>query len=321
MGVFNGLSRMFSRSSSGRSSGGAQDGAAVADAVPPARPSVLPEKPVEVPVQGPIEAQVAEPARSLADPDASAQEDADLEPITDDAIYEPTESDATPNGTVDATPPMEVLDIDPDQSDGAESALLDRAADALSPKRPRNKRELIDELRRNYDEVLGLVRKMDTHLDAERQRGDRLLEIAERIAPAVAVLPELRQQNARMTDAMERLAESTDRAAGRSEQQRAEIAREHREALDQVRETVSKSESVGERVAGTLGEFKQAVEDVATRNETLGEAVIKSQAASDQRERELADTIAGAQRWMVTAVSICGAMVVLAVIITLTLVL
>ena len=43
---------------------------------------------------------------------------------------------------------------------------------------PRNRQELVKELQKNYAEVLGLVRKVDDHLDTQTHRSERLLELA-----------------------------------------------------------------------------------------------------------------------------------------------
>ncbi|MEO0483938.1 MAG: hypothetical protein AAF138_09985 [Planctomycetota bacterium] len=253
--------------------------------VPEARPTHPPE------VSSPI--TPAEPEPTI---------DTDDEPVTDDALYEDPADDA---GSGSAPTP---------ESDPAPE-LLARAAEVLpSPARPKSKRELIDELRRNYDEVLGLVRKMDGHLDAERERGERMLQLAESITPVLATLPELQRSQARLTHAMERLAETTERAADRSEAQRAELAAEQAVAIETVRHAVERNRDAGERVADSMADVQAAAEKIAVGNERLGSLVIETQETGAQRERVLTEAVESSQRWVVTAVSICGAVVALAVI-------
>lgn len=295
MGVLNDLSRVLFRSDPARSKSGVQTARAPrrlrsGSDLPPA-----PEKPIEVRIFDALEdfapdGDEPRPEQATAQTpqaDSPAHDDGDA-PIADETIF----------GT-----------------DEELAASADGALDAV--RRPRNKRELIDELRRNYDEVLGLVRKVDGHLDAERARGDRLLEIAEAVRPAIEMLPELRRQNERIAEAIEALADASRRSGEQDAEERRALAERQEAAIDRVRAAVAETESAHARVADAIGGFGGVVESIAQSNERLGSIVIDTQQSSDRRERELADAVISAQKWIVTAVSLCGAVVVLALVTTL----
>jgi len=309
MGVWTGLSRVFRGSPAPRASAKrSATGRDLTELDPPTRdPSgatrgaPVPSEPVEVrfrepaptaPEPGAGPAPEAEARTEPPSPSASAADPED-EPVTDEAVYdEPDTEESSPQHP---------------------SGVLARSAEVL-PARPKSKRELLDELRRNYDEVLGLVRKMDGHLDAERERGERMLQLAESVVPVLATLPELQRSQTRLTQAMERLAEASERAADRSAAQRAELAAEQALAIEGVREAVERSREAGERVAASMTDVQSAAEKIAQGNDRLSTLVAETQEAGARRERTLTDAVESSQRWVVTAVSICGAVVALAVI-------
>jgi hypothetical protein len=151
--------------------------------------------------------------------------------------------------------PME--DTDP-AAGGGEALETASPTGALGPA-PRNRQELLNELRKNYTEVLGLVRKVDGHLDEQSHRSERLLELAESSARDMSHLPELVEQNRRVADALADLIEMTrdartrqDAAADRLTKtaiQQLESAQRQTAALQTMQAAMHRAGEADEKVA------------------------------------------------------------------------
>jgi len=71
---------------------------------------------------------------------------------------------------------------------------IDRHNRSIAKPMPRNKQELFEALQRNYHEVTELIRKVDSHLDREQQRGERVMEVVEKIDSLIPVLHKLPEE-------------------------------------------------------------------------------------------------------------------------------
>lgn len=112
-------------------------------------------------------------------------------------------------------------------------------------------REATDQMRDAAEEILALVRKVDQHLDKQAARSLRMTEIAERMPRAAETLPEIRDQQERMTESLEDIALSARDGA------------EHlRFALTQVAsiaDRVEKTAPTHERLGNTMTALHVAV--------------------------------------------------------------
>ncbi|TVQ31860.1 MAG: hypothetical protein EA376_07685 [Phycisphaeraceae bacterium] len=205
-----------------------------------------------------------------------------------------------------ATAEGKPLEIEIDRDD---EGALDREIGQLAERRPgapapRNKNEMIAELQKNYEEVLELVRKLDGHLDLQERRAERLMEIAERIPAAMDAIPEIRDQGARMVEAVDRLAEATREGDER-------VA----EAVAGVGEHVQRTGQVEEELRDSVTDFRSALGEMTGANARVGDTLDGMRRSSETREQRLVELIATTRRTMVTIGVICGAVAVVAILI------
>lgn len=171
--------------------------------------------------------------------------------------------------------------------------------DSLEPVRtPKNRQELIEELQKNYAEVVTLVRKMDGHLDRQDKRSVRLLEIAETLPTAIEDLSAIRNQHSKLSEAIDSLTAATKQNSSSNEAaQSLQI-----QALGEVRSLLESSEGHERRVAESLDEFKASIGEVATSTGKLGGVLEGMDSRQARRENELKAAIESGQKWMATAV-------------------
>lgn len=135
---------------------------------------------------------------------------------------------------------------------------------------PRNKQELMEELRKNYADVIELVRKVNSHLDdqgsrlAEQEaRARELVEIARQIPGLLATLPKLAEQNTQLLGLVERLANES--AAGNEALRQA--------VSDQTRAAAESSAAVTAAIEATRTGISASVRTAAEEQRRSGEAL------------------------------------------------
>lgn len=281
MGVMESLSRMF---------GG--KGRAESPKVP------IPPLPVEVKPHGdPMAGPMASPATGPgAGPGAGA-----------------------PNGAAGATP-IAVRRVDDDDEnfdtlDGLEGS--DSMSTALQTKKGRA--EMLNQLRKNYDEVLGIVRKVDQHLDEQAARSERMLEIAERTAKQLERLEQLGPMNestARVAEAMTQLIQVTQQGQAdaattgdrmmKTANQQLEAQQQQTATLHQVQATIHKSAEADKELADSIHGFTDSIGGVKTATSELGQAITAMRETDAERERELAQLVARSQKSLIAIVVIAG---------------
>lgn len=208
--------------------------------------------------------------------------------------------------------------VDPPDSDGAMGLVEVRGPAAGAT--PRNRQELVNELRKNYTEVLGLVRKVDGHLDEQSIRSQRLLDLAESSARHLESLPEIAEQNRRVADALNDLIELTRDARTRSELaterltktavQQLESAQRQTAALQSMQASLHRSGEAEDRMAASISEFNTTLSDMSASTRDLGDTIASMRETDAEREAELARLVASSQRWLVAAVIACGVLLV-----------
>ncbi len=172
---------------------------------------------------------------------------------------------------------------------------------------PKSKQELLAEIQRNYQEVLELVRKVDGHLDESSGRSQRLVELAERVPDGMTTLIELKNQNEVVTHAIERITE----IAASTEGHASATVEELRSIATRFDEASQRSEAL----AGTVGEFRGILTEVAGSSARLNDVMEGIQREASSREERLVTLIEREQRWMIFALSLCGISVSVAIVI------
>ena len=167
------------------------------------------------------------------------------------------------------------------ESGGAGSEALKPAP--LVEKTPRSRQELVAELQRNYKEVLGIVRKVDAHLDGQGQRSQRLAEIAERLPGAADDLTALRAGQGEVHAAIATVAAAMQsRDAVLTTGQRSMLER-----LGEIRALMRESAESERQLLGSLVEFRDVVSGMTGATDRLATAVERI----EQRETERADRV------------------------------
>lgn len=158
---------------------------------------------------------------------------------------------------------------------------------AVEVKKARSRQELIAELQKNYQEVLGIVRKVDSHLDEQGQRSRRMAEIAERFPAAADDLSQLRVRQAAVHEALEAVSLALHERDGvLGENQQAMLGR-----LDEIRGLMAESSEAERQLIGSLVEFRDTMAGMTAATERLGDAVERIEAREDERIGELLGAI------------------------------
>jgi hypothetical protein len=193
------------------------------------------------------------------------------------------------------------------------SALLALPGDARG--RARSKQQVLDQLRENYEEVIRVVRKVDSTLDQQHRRGERMLEIAEHTVHGR--LPELREETRKVADAIERLSTGIGRGQDRLEKGVSDQIAAIERVQDLLGQMVDADRSLGE----SLVEFRRTAAGMAVATERLGTVMAGVQERASRRDEQIAQVLDRSQRTLVTVlvlslVSVAAAitMVVLAVV-------
>ena len=188
---------------------------------------------------------------------------------------------------------------------------------------PRNRQELIKELQKNYTEVLGLVRKVDDHLDTQSHRSERLLELAERSARNMDAIPELVEQNRRVADALNDLIELTRDARTRNDAavdrlnktaiEQLEAGQRQTAALQSMQSAIHRSGEAEAEMARSITGFNDTLSDMSASTRDLGDTISQMRETDAEREAELAKLVSSGQKWLIAAVVFCALMAVVVV--------
>lgn len=199
------------------------------------------------------------------------------------------------------------LDDDPD----AELEGFDPGREPMPEiKPPRSRQELIAELQRNYQEVLGIVRKVDSHLDEQGQRSARMAEIAERFPSAADDLSHLREQQDAVHQALEAVSLTLrERDGTLGQNQLATLDR-----LEEIRGLMAESSESERQLVGSLVEFRDTMGGMATATERLTDAVERIEARETERANQVVEAIRGIKSSVVAVGVIaasCGVVAIL----------
>lgn len=234
----------------------------------------------------------------------------------------------TPHQSVRASPPRPSAPVEVEAPGGDDVIVEPKAGEtrtemrgsegasslaAASGPAPKNKQELLNELQKNYAEVVSLVRKVDQHLDAQDRRSARLMEIAEQIPAALQTLPTIRDETVRLGERLDALIQAQASQSGDAQ----ELRRAQVEALGDVRTLLEHSREAEQRVAQSLDEFRGTMGQMSDATGTLGSVLTKMRESDTKRDERLASLVAGSSRAMMTVAIMVGLVLVVAVVIAL----
>ncbi len=202
--------------------------------------------------------------------------------------------------------PLEDLDAE----EGAEALVSTRPVNLTRPIAKRTKQEWFDELQRNHQELVDLVRKFDSHLDREADRADRLAEVSEalgRALPAVerlsSELGERLDRNAdRVADAIEGAAARADRNAERLEG-----------SLGGIGEQLQTSTAGQVELVTRLAEFRQTMSEMAHAGAESTRLLAEMSERDARRQADLERRIASMRLWVALGVGVALAVAAVAV--------
>ncbi len=161
---------------------------------------------------------------------------------------------------------------------------------------PRSKQELIEELHRNYLEVLGLVRKLDGRLDEARGRSEALTEITEvyaKLAPLFESLPQQIREHTQALGADLRSAVTEEGSAARELLERIESAIVH------VGTDIERSTNQQGRLVQTMAEFREGLTDLSKTSMAACEAVRDSEARAARRDEAMLNQLRQTRLWLI----------------------
>jgi len=236
------------------------------------------------------------------------------------AIAEP--SVATEHETTEETddlPVEEALTMDVETHDPEDPAATREHADApkdistevkpfSSVTTRKNRQEMLDELSRNYQEVLQLVRKVSDHLDKEEEREQRVSELATKVDGITAALDAMPERiNANASELNHKLVSAIDRQS-----------QSQNEALGRVVEQTKKSGEAQGKLVSTMAEFRETMHDVSKSGERSNEILAEMGRNANETREEIAQLVITSKRWttvaMVASLSIAVVAIVIAVI-------
>ncbi|MEO1130385.1 MAG: hypothetical protein AAFX05_11865 [Planctomycetota bacterium] len=174
----------------------------------------------------------------------------------------------------------------------------------------KSKQQVVEELQRNYREVVGLVRKVDAHLDRDEQRAQELMAIAHRFdeaLPMVASLPEtmrteLRSLRDEVTQAI-RDASSAD-----------ELRADRLEALlGKIGMDVERTGEEQLQLVETMAGFRESLGDISRSTARSGEVLESIDRRRAEREDELTRMLVASRTWIIVALLSSIGMAVVAV--------
>jgi hypothetical protein len=234
---------------------------------------------------------------------------------SDAVVVEPKAARDQRTTVIDADTRMDEspTDLDPDEmvSDIADD-LPDATRSRFLPV-VRSKQDLINDLQKRYTEVVELIQKVDTHLDEQSKRQERLLEIAETVPDALAKLPEMHAQTARLTHAIEQLTEATVRGVNRNDA----AMTKQKAALDQLVTHAADSAHTQTKVVGSLAGLAEGVTHMHEAGTQMSAAMTELGKHESTRDAAITAAVKDQRRMtsIAAAASIAAALSVVALVI------
>ncbi|MCA9312307.1 MAG: hypothetical protein KDA21_13920 [Phycisphaerales bacterium] len=163
---------------------------------------------------------------------------------------------------------------------------------------PQNKRELMEELQKNYREVVSLVRKVNTHLDRVETRSTHLMDVADRLEPALDRLAEdLRSHGEDALAAHRDMTAEVISAIRNHLRAGLEGQQQLVRAVQAVGEQISTTATAQSQLVTTMAHFRETMNGIARSNEHAGHVLESLRDASQERDQALTSAIRASFRW------------------------
>jgi ABC-type transporter Mla subunit MlaD len=179
-------------------------------------------------------------------------------------------------------------------SDGIEPKSLPSPSPSISP----------------TDKALASVLGIEAQIETQTMRIERLTSVVEKLSVAVTSLPEIARQNTRFLDAFgEFLAHARKRDDAFNHTLSGITAASTRQAdvLGLVQQQLDAQQNVGDTLARSLGDLRETLGQLGGASARTTNVLSELVQAGEDRERDLALTLARTQRWMIAAFACCGA--------------
>ncbi len=258
-------------------------------------------------------AQTMDPPRRTAKPTARPREPVRVEIEREMPIHAQSK---IAQSTIAHTPPSRPSSNGSPELEDEDARAESAIEQATLPSAPKNKQELLAELRRNYAEAVHLIRKVDSHLDAQARRSDRMLDLAERAPEGVEHLGAIRAAQGELAELTRSIRDAAREGLlkdeARMERQR-DILERQAGTLGRIEVLFEQSSNLERELGSALAEFRTAIAHMSASNHRLGGAI----ELLDQRERsheQRLDAISERGRTVTNALIIlCGLAVATAV--------
>lgn len=202
--------------------------------------------------------------------------------------------------------PLEVLEGE----ESAEALVATRPVNLTRPLAKRTKQEWFDELQRNHQELVDLVRKFDSHLDREAERADRLAGVSEALGRALPAVERLSSElGERLDKGADRIADAIEGGAARAERHAERVEG----ALGGIGEQLQTSTAGQVELVTRLAEFRQTMSEMAHASAESTRILGEMSERDARRQVDLERRVASMRLWVVLGVGVALAVAAVAV--------
>ena len=155
------------------------------------------------------------------------------------------------------------------------------------------------------DEVVGMVRRISSHLEGQADRTDRLLDVLETLPRSLDALPEITRQNARLHELISDHLEHTrkhDSTLNDTLTGIRQTSAQQTEVLGLLQQHLDADRASTESLLESLGQFRMTLGDLATSNARTADVLARLNDQNERHEQDLARILGATQRWMIVAI-------------------
>lgn len=151
-------------------------------------------------------------------------------------------------------------------------------------------------------EVVDLIEKLRTHVDAQGGRFDQAMGVLDQIRESAAALPEIRERIDTMLASIDEL--KANQFKGHEKVERALSAQSSR--LDEIFKAIERATQREEKLAQSLTEINQTILAVSGTNDRLAAAIDAMRRHEAERDARIGRALTGAQRWLIVLTLVMG---------------
>lgn len=151
-------------------------------------------------------------------------------------------------------------------------------------------------------EVVDLIEKLRTHVDAQGGRFDQAMGVLDQIRESAAALPEIRERIDTMLASIDEL--KANQFKGHEKVERALSAQSSR--LDEIFKAIERATQREEKLAQSLAEINQTILAVSGTNDRLATAIDAMRRHEAERDARIGRALTGAQRWLIVLTLVMG---------------